>query len=723
MAIAAGPAVDSRRRDIESMDNSLDSLEQKIRLEMGMFGRTFSSASSETVVDDRREFTTRPLFIPSKAFDNLSSSDVEFRRGDFEDTKVQLRWSQVIPPETGLTFAAVWDPEDGMITFSPPALSSCSHEESKLGATFAGAPDDSPVDVSVRGLESRSQILLLDPNTYCGGVSPAPDTALLAYRKEFCPAISTGNLDGQFLSDESAGHFVPSVSELGLSDVPCRSSAGTSGILDNFLRPVSKTQIQLLQLRPTGRVQPAIPVQHSRSNRYKFIHRNAAVVQGRPNESKISMHSPQHHNDKVSTATPRVLGSVFDGSFWNRSVPVLNLHLDDLGDVRDYATLDLRHELREDGTLGDLEDGQEVYLELDYHVDPGMANMKSAFSWSSTSTSRYIDVQTFLDTATTPVPLGNGGLEDEERFASVLAEWVSVEPPSPPSGAWRREQPSPPSQRKLHKPKPIIIPRHNPIHGYYYLMQSQDACHCEDRPPVNNPAPASEVLARQSYNHQWGTASQYASSTSRNLTEGRPDPGAGHTETKPRTVCKGDIFDVLKGVKSAMPWQARQSRRTGAPSHERKFHISRPMELQSKRSRSHSRSKSSQTHSSSRNHSTTDFFVDVPPREVPPLPPLPAGLAKAAADAKTCPVPAESRGRSRSVRDTADAPLSCKVTHGEHHKASNWTRRALGVAKLPYSHSRAHRKACSDGDVVLVQMSVKEDAWVNLDIMPPTTTK
>ena len=58
MAIAAGPAVDSRRRDIESMDNSLESLEQKIRLEMGMFGRTFSSASSETVVDDRREFTT-----------------------------------------------------------------------------------------------------------------------------------------------------------------------------------------------------------------------------------------------------------------------------------------------------------------------------------------------------------------------------------------------------------------------------------------------------------------------------------------------------------------------------------------------------------------------------------------------------------------------------------------------------------------------------------------
>lgn len=28
------------------------------------------------------------------------------------------RWSELVPPQTGLTFAALWDPEDGMITFS-----------------------------------------------------------------------------------------------------------------------------------------------------------------------------------------------------------------------------------------------------------------------------------------------------------------------------------------------------------------------------------------------------------------------------------------------------------------------------------------------------------------------------------------------------------------------------------------------------------------------------
>ncbi len=55
MAIAAGPAVDSRRRDI---DNNVASLGRKIRLEMDTFERSFSSASSETFVDDRREPNT-----------------------------------------------------------------------------------------------------------------------------------------------------------------------------------------------------------------------------------------------------------------------------------------------------------------------------------------------------------------------------------------------------------------------------------------------------------------------------------------------------------------------------------------------------------------------------------------------------------------------------------------------------------------------------------------
>ena len=38
------------------------------------------------------------------------------------------RWSDVIPPDSALTFAAVWDPEDGMVTFSGAHLLNSSHE-------------------------------------------------------------------------------------------------------------------------------------------------------------------------------------------------------------------------------------------------------------------------------------------------------------------------------------------------------------------------------------------------------------------------------------------------------------------------------------------------------------------------------------------------------------------------------------------------------------------
>ncbi len=79
--------------------------------------------------------------------------------------------------------------------------------------------------------------------------------------------------------------------------------------------------------------------------------------------------------------------------------------------------------------------------------------------------------------------------------------------------------------------------------------------------------------------------------------------------------------------------------------------------------------------------------------------------------------PPVARGRPR----TADARLPCNDVHADQHKRSTWTDRALRVARLPYC--RTHRKAFSEGDAVFVQTSVKEDAWVNLHIMPPTTTR
>lgn len=60
------------------------------------------------------------------------------------------RWSEVIPPHTALSFAALWDPEDGMVTFTGPALLNAAAD----GLTLR----DMPLDAG----EGRSQILTLD---------------------------------------------------------------------------------------------------------------------------------------------------------------------------------------------------------------------------------------------------------------------------------------------------------------------------------------------------------------------------------------------------------------------------------------------------------------------------------------------------------------------------------------------------------------------------------
>ncbi|KAF9237714.1 hypothetical protein BU15DRAFT_75706 [Melanogaster broomeanus] len=46
------------------------------------------------------------------------------------------RWSQIVPPKSALTFAALWDPEEGMVTFSGASLLEC---ESLTG--IASRPD------------------------------------------------------------------------------------------------------------------------------------------------------------------------------------------------------------------------------------------------------------------------------------------------------------------------------------------------------------------------------------------------------------------------------------------------------------------------------------------------------------------------------------------------------------------------------------------------------
>ncbi|KAH0834647.1 hypothetical protein J3R83DRAFT_10157 [Lanmaoa asiatica] len=43
-------------------------------------------------------------------------------RNTISNTAYLNRWSEVVPPKTALTFAALWDPDEGMVTFSGAAL-------------------------------------------------------------------------------------------------------------------------------------------------------------------------------------------------------------------------------------------------------------------------------------------------------------------------------------------------------------------------------------------------------------------------------------------------------------------------------------------------------------------------------------------------------------------------------------------------------------------------
>ncbi|KAJ7754313.1 hypothetical protein DFH07DRAFT_823015 [Mycena maculata] len=81
------------------------------------------------------------------------------------------RWSQVVPPESGLTFAVVWDPEEnGILSFSSAELA-----ESPAPTRDPSSPD-SPSDA----LDNRSQILTIGPS-----VAPASEsTATLQYFRD-----------------------------------------------------------------------------------------------------------------------------------------------------------------------------------------------------------------------------------------------------------------------------------------------------------------------------------------------------------------------------------------------------------------------------------------------------------------------------------------------------------------------------------------------------------
>ncbi|KAJ7136670.1 hypothetical protein C8R44DRAFT_976185 [Mycena epipterygia] len=78
------------------------------------------------------------------------------------------RWSEVVPPESGLTFAVVWNPEEkDILTFSTAGFSESSRN--------AQSPD-SPSDAC----DNRSQVLTIGPSV----VPPSENTATLQFFRE-----------------------------------------------------------------------------------------------------------------------------------------------------------------------------------------------------------------------------------------------------------------------------------------------------------------------------------------------------------------------------------------------------------------------------------------------------------------------------------------------------------------------------------------------------------
>lgn len=90
------------------------------------------------------------------------------------------RWSELIPPRTALTFAAMWDPEDGMVTFSGGKLLESDLLDQLDSRLQLG---DSPRDA----YDSQSQVLTIDRLALALAGGTAPNSAFLALEQNRGP--------------------------------------------------------------------------------------------------------------------------------------------------------------------------------------------------------------------------------------------------------------------------------------------------------------------------------------------------------------------------------------------------------------------------------------------------------------------------------------------------------------------------------------------------------
>ncbi|KAF9497675.1 hypothetical protein BDN71DRAFT_558053 [Pleurotus eryngii] len=122
------------------------------------------------------------------------------------------RWSEIIPPDTALTFAVIWDPEDGLVVFS--------------GAELLGSanyfPDSRPMSPS-EPLDAQSQVITLKTLSSTHVLSETPRT--LAFFRDTHRYLFAGSHSRLSLSKRARhGVRTQTSSTVGGADVYIRGS-------------------------------------------------------------------------------------------------------------------------------------------------------------------------------------------------------------------------------------------------------------------------------------------------------------------------------------------------------------------------------------------------------------------------------------------------------------------------------------------------------------------
>ncbi|KAJ7590314.1 hypothetical protein C8J56DRAFT_937304 [Mycena floridula] len=191
----------------------------------------------------QRTATASPLSLPSintfsfrrrhqepKAFASSSSLD------DYPCSTDSNRWSDVIPPETALTFAVIWDPEDELVVFSGAELSDSSRD---MDCKSVDSPSEA-YDNRSQILDNRSQVLDNHSQVLTVAASELPyseNTATLAYFHDNLELLFPQTHDSRLFPETQDLQFRESSSSMNPDPYPTRTqTSSTMDGLDVYIR-------------------------------------------------------------------------------------------------------------------------------------------------------------------------------------------------------------------------------------------------------------------------------------------------------------------------------------------------------------------------------------------------------------------------------------------------------------------------------------------------------